>query len=168
MRLPGVPGPRDVLAAGERAVGLVDDLLATVPRVTALLDAAERLLRDAGDAIDRIEAAASDADALLVAFTATQVRVVELLDRLEPSLTTLQPTLDRLAETTDPREVDALVSLVDRLPVLAEQIERDVVPIMRTLGTVAPDLHELLEVSRDLNVMLAKLPGIGRIRGRDD
>jgi hypothetical protein len=196
VRLPGVPGPRDVLAAGERAVELVDGLLATVPRISALLDAAERLLDDARDVlarfddtratadvliaradatvagtavvVDGIQAAATGADALLVAAAAAQVRLVELLDRLEPSLSRLQPTLERLAETTDPREVDALVGLVDRLPALAEQVERDVVPVMQALSSVAPDLHDLLDTSRELNEMLAKVPGISRLRGRGD
>jgi hypothetical protein len=40
-------------------------------------------------------------------------------------------------------------------------------PVMRTLQSVAPDLHELLSVSRELNEMLAKVPGISRIRNRD-
>jgi len=39
---------------------------------------------------------------------------------------------------------------------------------MRTLTSVAPDLHELLDVSRDLNEMLAKVPGLSRLRNRDD
>jgi hypothetical protein len=140
VRLPGVPGPRDVLAAGERAVELVDG----------------------------IRTATAGADALVVAATAAQFRLVELLDGLEPSLTALQPTLQRLAETTDPREVDALVGLVDRLPVLAEQVERDVLPVMQALSSVAPDLHDLLDTSRELNEMLTKVPGISRLRGRDD
>jgi hypothetical protein len=33
---------------------------------------------------------------------------------------------------------------------------------------VAPDLHDLLDVSRELNDMLAGLPGIGRIKKRID
>ena len=39
-------------------------------------------------------------------------------------------------------------------------------PVMTTLGTVAPDLHDLLDVSRELNEMLGKLPGLGRIKRR--
>jgi hypothetical protein len=31
---------------------------------------------------------------------------------------------------------------------------------------VAPDLHDLLDVSRELNEMLAKLPGVGRVKRR--
>jgi ABC-type transporter Mla subunit MlaD len=161
VRLPDIPGPRDVL-------GLVDALTGAVPRLLALLDTADRVLADVDALLARLEATRVTAEGLLAETAAAQTRLVALLDALEPSLTRLQPTLDRIAETTDPREVDALVSLVDRLPVLAEQVERDVVPVMRTLSTVAPDLHDLLDVSRELNEMLAKLPGLRRLRRDDD
>jgi ABC-type transporter Mla subunit MlaD len=182
VRFPGVPGPRDLLALVERTGEIVDQLIGAVPRMTALLEAAERVVGDIGELVAgidetrvaadtvmaRIDAAATSVDALLVTAAAAEARLADLLDRLEPSLTALQPTLARLAETTDPREVDALVGLIDRLPVLAEQVERDVVPVMRTLSSVSPDLHDLLDVSRELNEMLARLPGMGRIKRRVD
>src|SRR4051794_16824446 len=121
-----------------------------------------------GPVVDRIRTAATGVDALVVSAAAAVAGLVQLLDRLGPSLSRLQPTLERLAETTDPREVDALVGLVDRLPALAEQVERDVVPVMQALSSVAPDLHDLLDTSRELNEMLAKVPGISRLRGRGD
>ena len=45
-------------------------------------------------------------------------------------------------------------------------METDVLPILGTLGSVAPDIHDLLTVSRELNDMLAKLPGMGRLKRR--
>src|SRR5215210_6752707 len=168
MRIPGVPGPRDVLAVAERTGELVEWLIGALPRLMKLLDAAERIVAEVEGLVARIEQTRAGADALVASAAAAEARLVDLMDRLEPSLTALQPTLARLAETTDPREVDALVSLIDRLPVLAEQVERDVVPVMRTLSTVSPDLHDLLDVSRELNEMLAKLPGMRRIRRRVD
>jgi ABC-type transporter Mla subunit MlaD len=168
MRIPGVPGPRDVLTVAERTGELVEWLIGALPRVMRLLDAAERIVADVEGLVSRMEETRAGADALVASAAAAEARLVELMDRLEPSLTALQPTLDRLAETTDPREIDALVSIVDRLPALAEQIERDVVPVMRTLSTVSPDLHDLLDTSRELNEMLARLPGMGRIKRRVD
>ena len=50
MRLP-VPGPRDVLGALERGADQIETLLGVVPRVVALLDAAEAAVqwtREAG------------------------------------------------------------------------------------------------------------------------
>ncbi|MGH3361441.1 MAG: hypothetical protein ACRDOM_03195 [Nocardioides sp.] len=154
MRLPPIPGPRDVVEL--------------VERVTGLLGAAEQLVTDAGSLIGRIEETRAAADEVVARTDATVVRADALLGALEPSLTQLQPTLERLAETTDPREVDAMVALVDQLPLLAAKLETDVIPIMHTLTSVAPDLHDLLDVSRELNEMLAKLPGMGRLKKRVD
>jgi hypothetical protein len=152
MRLPPIPGPRDVVNLAER--------------LTGLLSAAERLLADVGSLLERIDATRAAADEVVARTDQTRARADALLERFEPSLVRLQPTLERLAETTDPHEVDALVSLVDQLPLLAVKMEADVIPVLETLSTVAPDLHELLDVSRELNEMLAKLPGMGRIKKR--
>jgi len=154
MRLPPIPGPRDV-------VQLFD-------RVTGLLAAAEQLVAEAGALVARIDQTRAAADEVVDRTEATVTRADDLIGRLEPSLTRLQPTLERLAETTEPHEVDAMVALVDQLPVLAAKLETDVIPILHTLTSVAPDLHDLLDVSRELNEMLAKLPGMGRLKKRVD
>ena len=114
----------------------------------------------------RADATVEGAELLVARSDGWSTRLAALLDALEPSLTKLQPTLETLADTTHPEEVAALVRLVDHLPELTERVERDVLPVMATLGTVAPDIHDLLSVSRELNDMLAKLPGLGRIKRR--
>lgn len=93
-------------------------------------------------------------------------RVEPLLEQVVPPLTRLLPVLDRLAETTHPHEVDAMVALVDQLPLLAEKMQTDIVPMLESLSSVAPDLHDLLDVSRELNEMLGKLPGLRGIKKR--
>jgi ABC-type transporter Mla subunit MlaD len=157
-----------VLALVERAGEAVEELFAVAPRLGALLADAERLVGDIGALLERIEATRAEADEVVARTDATRARADALLTALEPPLTALQPTLDRLAETTDPREVDALVVLVDQLPLIAEQVEGDVIPVMRSLRTVAPDVHDLLDLTRELNGMLAKVPGMGRIKKRVD
>lgn len=168
MRLPSVPGPRDLVGVVERAGEGVEQLFAAVPRVAALLARAEQVVAEVGALVARIEETRLDAAAVVSRTDETRARADALIGALEPSLTQLQPTLERLAETTHPDEVDALVQLIDHLPQLVEQLERDLLPVMRTLGTVAPDVHDLLDVSRELNGMLAKLPGMGRIKRRVD
>lgn len=116
------------------------DLLTLLPRVTKLLGEVEAM-------VARIEVTRQSADALVA-------RIGTTVDRVEEPITVLQPVLERLAETTDEREVDALVSVIDQLPQLSG--------IMRTMSTVAPDLHELLRVSVELNEMMAKIPFLDR------
>lgn len=174
MRLP-IPGPSDVVAAWGRGTDQLDALLGAVPRVLALLSQAEVLLERASQAIDRVVEVTDEARVVVTRTSGVvdradaQVdRLTPLLDGLEPPLTKLQPTLEALADTTHPDEVTALIRLVDHLPELTSRMEKDVLPVMATLGSVAPDIHDLLAVSRELNDMLAKLPGLGRIKRRID
>lgn len=174
MRLP-VPGPRVVISAFERGSDQVEAMLGAVPRALALLDQAETLIAGATSAIGRVRTITEDAAGVIertrgvVDRAEVQVaRVTELLDSFVPSLVTLQPTLETLAETTHPDEIKALVGLVDQLPELTARMESDVLPILGTLGSVAPDIHDLLTVARELNDMLAKVPGMGRIKRRID
>jgi len=148
---------------------------ALLTRATALLTGAEALLAEVRRLLDRIESTRADAGVVIAAVDETRERADLLLEaaqgpleRLLPTLERLLPTLERLAETTDPREVDAMVGLIDRLPLIASRVEADVLPMLQTLSSVAPDLHDLLDVSRELNEMLAKLPGMGRIKKRVD
>lgn len=188
MRLP-VPGPRDVWQLLERGGDAVEQLLGAVPRLVSLLDDAERLVTRARRLVDDIDATRTSADevvartdetvtradavvgrsdALLSQLEPLNARLGTLLDSLEPPLTRLQPVLERLAETTAPHEVDAMVELIDHLPSLAHKMEVDIVPVLDSLSSVAPDLHDLLDVSRELNEMLSQIPGISRMKKRID
>jgi hypothetical protein len=60
------------------------------------------------------------------------------------------------------------VKVIDQLPRLADKLETDIMPILDSLNSVAPDLHDLLDVSRELNEMLAQVPGMGRMKRRID
>ena len=140
MRLP-LPDPRELprvlLGLPERVFGLLDSAESLIGRVDALLERIEGTRLGAQDVVRRVDAVAGDVEPLVT-------RLGLLLDRLEPPLTTLESVLRTLADTTSPEEVQAIVGMV----------------------SVAPDLHELLDVSRELNEMLAHLPGMGRIRKR--
>ncbi|MGJ9411101.1 hypothetical protein ACHAAC_00170 [Aeromicrobium sp. CF4.19] len=182
-----IPDPRTVPDLMARGGAAAETIMGLVPRAVGLLDAAEDLIdrvdalvariettREAADVVvERTDAVVSDANALIVR-TAGTVASVEptvakgeaLLSMLGPPLETLQPTLEKLAETTSPAEVEAMVSLVDQLPHLVMVLDRDILPIMASLGSVAPDIHELLDVTRELNEMLAKVPGMGIVRRR--
>src|SRR6478752_5274264 len=153
-------------ATVDRVGGVVDAATAEVARVGAVVDAATVQVTRVGTVV---AAAATEIDRVTTVVDGAAVqagRAGGLLDALEPSLTKLQPTLETLADTTHPDEVAALVRLVDHLPALTDQVERDVLPVLTTLGSVAPDLHDLLNGSRELNEILGKIPGIGRLKKR--
>jgi ABC-type transporter Mla subunit MlaD len=175
-----LPQPSDLAAVVERATSTLEQVVGLVPRVLAMLDDTQRLLGRVDALIDRIEQtrAAADtvvertahvsgeAERLLAGTTVLLDRLTPMLDRTEPSLQKLLPSLERLADTTEPDEVDALVVLVDLLPRVTTHLETHVLPIMDSMGSVAPDLHDLLDVARETNEMLARIPGMGRIKDR--
>lgn len=186
MKLP-IADPRDALALIARGPAIVEQAFALIPRASALLDSAEALLARVDGLVDRIESTRLAADDVvertggtldeantLIVRAAGTIGSVEptiehlqaLLDSFAPSLERLQPTLARLAETTHPDEVDAMVKLIDQLPDLVERLETDILPMLVTLRTVGPDVHDLLDITRELNQMLGKLPGMGRVKRR--
>lgn len=174
MRLPSVPAVPGLA----EITGVVEQVLAAGPRLGALLGETERLVREidrllgqVDGLLQRVESTRVEAQRVVRRADNTRTRADKLLAALEPHigpLERLHPTIERLAETTDPAEVDALVALIDTLPVLAGQVEGEVIPVMRSLSSVAPDVHDLLDLTRELNAMLGKLPGMGRIKKRVD
>jgi ABC-type transporter Mla subunit MlaD len=179
MRLP-IPGPRDVVRAADQAYQALDRAVALIPRIAAVVAEIERILPRAQAVISRIEqtdllaravVARSDAtvtatQTVVDAAAVTSAQVAPLLEAYQPALEQLQPVVDRLADTTSPDEVDAVVTLIDTLPQLVQRLDTDILPMLNTLGTVAPDLRDLLDVSKELNEMLGGLPGLGRIKKR--
>jgi hypothetical protein len=93
-------------------------------------------------------------------------RVAPLVDIYQPTLETMAPIVSRVAETTSPDEVDAVVQLIDALPGIVERLDRDILPVLDTLSTVAPDLRDLLDVSRVMNELIGSVPGLGRVKRR--
>ena len=89
-----------------------------------------------------------------------------LLDTYQPTLETVAPIVSRIAETTSPDEVDAVVQLIDALPSIVDKLDKDILPVLDTLSTVAPDLRDLLDVSRVMNELLGSVPGLGRVKRR--
>ena len=82
----------------------------------------------------------------------------------------LAPSVRRLAETLEPHEVEALVTLIDRLPTLVTHLDEDVLPVLATMEGVAPDVHALLDTVQDLREVVKGFPGskLFRRRGREE
>ncbi len=83
-----------------------------------------------------------------------------------PLVAHLLPAAQRLAETLEPKEIDAAIALIDRLPQLLDAVDNDVLPLAKQLEQVAPDLHQMLELLDDVHRVVSGLPGVGRLRRR--
>jgi ABC-type transporter Mla subunit MlaD len=188
MRLP-FPGPTAVLGGAAAAADAVETALGLVPRAAQAMDRLEQLL-DRADAIatraDEVAARAEEATVRTHAILDTAEIVTRdvgrtvdgasgVLDRVdhslgswEPTLRKLAPAAKRFADELDESEVTAAITLVDRMPTLLDHVENDVLPMMRNLDRVGPDLHEVLEVVQDLRRVITGLPGMGLLRRRGD
>lgn len=159
-----IPGPGDLIRLADRGRGSVEQLLGLVPRLVGIVGEVERLLERVQAAVTAIEAVEGRASGAVGDVELIVRRVDPLLERFEPVLDQLQPTVERIAATTSPDEVEAVVQLVNHLPELVEKIDADIIPMLDTLGSVAPDLRELLISSKELNEIVASIPGLGRRR----
>jgi hypothetical protein len=64
--------------------------------------------------------------------------------------------------------VTAAIRLVDELPRLRGHLTTDVLPLLGTLERVGPDVHALLEVTRDLKLAVTGIPGFRMLRRRGE
>lgn len=188
MRLP-IPGPAAVLGGAAAAAEAVETALALVPRaaeamtrVEALLDRVDRVVDRADQVVVRADEATARTHAILDTaeiVTRDAGRTVDgatgVLDRVDHSLSSWEPTLRKLApqakrfaDGLDETEVTAAITLIDRMPVVLDHLETDVLPMLQTLDRVGPDLHDVLEVVQDLRRVITGLPGIGLLRKRGE
>ena len=188
MRLP-LPGPATVIGGAVAAADAIETAVGLVPRAADAMSRVEALLDRLEGVADRVDQLVTRADAtteraVAVVGTAELVtrdasRTVDgaqgVLDRAdrslqawEPSLRRLAPSLDRFADALHPDEVTAAIGLVDRMPMLLDHVENDVLPVLKNLDRVGPDLHEVLEIVEDLRRVITGLPGIGLLRKRGE
>ena len=187
-----IPGPGDLVRivgagyeAAERVIALVPRLVALVSEVDLIIQRVQAVVSDiettqqrAGAAVDHVQDIQARVDTVLgrtgdlvdrtevvVARTAQlSGRIEPLIDRYEPTLDRLEPLLARLADTTSLDEINAVVKLVDALPTIVDKLDADILPVLDTLATVAPDLRDLLDVSKELNELIGSVPGLGRVK----
>jgi hypothetical protein len=176
------------------AVGLIgraDDLLT---RTEGLLARIEAVVDRAEVSVDRVDTVMVDVEASVVGVTAVSAAAAEqvdlvrkvaikadrtaagaqgLVDRadrmvgeIEPVSRKAVPIATSLVDSIDTKEVEAAIQMIDRMPEMLESLDRDVIPMMRRLDQVGPDVHALLETVEDLRTMVENLPGMSFVRRR--
>jgi ABC-type transporter Mla subunit MlaD len=177
----------DTRALVDRAAPVADDAAALVGRAATVAEGAagalaraEEVSGSAAGVLERAEAAARDAEELLarvVPITGAAEAVLEsvsatghgaraLLDTVSPLAERGVPLLRHLVDEFSATEVHALVRLVDQLPRFTEHMEDDIMPILATLDRVGPDVHELLDVLKDVRLAIQGVPGFRLLRRR--
>lgn len=164
-----------LLSLPSRVIGLVVSAEQTLARVDdAVTRTREQIERTNGifDRVDEVVAgarkAALAAEATIRQVDAITANAAPLLDSYSEPLRRLEPTVRRMAESTRPQEVDALMSLIDRLPRLASAMDGDVIPLLGRIEEIGPDLNQLMDNVSDLNRMTNRIPKVFRRRREVD
>ena len=151
----------ELVATAERTLVAVSDAVARtdghLERVGHIIVEVDGVVRAANEAVKAAAVTVEQIDSLTASAAPLLASYTEPLQRLEP-------TVRRMADTTDSQEIDALVTLIDRLPRLATAMDGDVIPLLGRIEQIGPDLNQLLDNVSDLNRMVNRVPKVFRRR----
>lgn len=162
-------------AAVGRAEHVAEQAAGTLATAAAVAGDAEQVVRaaggvaaDAADIVSSAGAVAGRAGVVVDEAVATSAAARELLDTWAPLSVRMSPLARRFVEQLSEQEVTAAIQLVDHLPQLTEHMETDIMPILATLDRVGPDVHELLDVLKDVRQAIVGVPGFAFFRRRGE
>ncbi|NLU79496.1 hypothetical protein HCA58_14115 [Micromonospora sp. HNM0581] len=135
---------------------------------TAAVDDATKVAAAASVVVESAQSVAGRAAATVSTAAEAAATAAELMTAYEPALRRAAPMANHFVEQLSHEEVTAAVRLVDELPKLRQHLTADVLPILATLDRVGPDLHDLLDVTRDLKLAVAGIPGLSMLRRRGE
>ncbi|WP_431728944.1 hypothetical protein [Verrucosispora sp. TAA-831] len=150
------------------AAGVIGEAERVSAAAATVVANADRVAQAAEGAVDTATSVAGRAAGTVGAAAEAAATAAELLAAYEPALRRAAPMANHFVEQLSEEEVTAAVRLVDELPRLREHLTSDVLPILATLDRVGPDLHDLLDVTRDLKLAVAGIPGLGMLRRRGE
>jgi hypothetical protein len=127
----------------------------------AATDAASTVLTDAAG----LTGAAS---ALVVRANSATTEAEVLVHAYQDTLLKAAPLARQFVEELSSEEITAAIKMVDTFPALRQHLADDVLPLLGKLDQVGPDLHKLLEVTEDLHLAIAGLPGLKMLRRRGE
>jgi ABC-type transporter Mla subunit MlaD len=153
-------------AVVDRADAAIDGVARTQARADEAIAGVARTQAKADEAIERVGLTTSRADGTVAQTEELVGRLEPLLGNYEPALTALAPSVRRLAATVDPAEVEALITLIDRLPRLVTHLDEDILPVLETLGSVGTDVHDLVDTVQDMRQIVKGFPGSRLFRRR--
>ncbi|MFC6018984.1 hypothetical protein ACFP2T_22590 [Plantactinospora solaniradicis] len=146
----------------------IEQVRSVTARAVAPIDEATRITAVAGLVVADAKLVADQAAATMARAEGTMTTVDELLAAYADTLRKGAPMANRFVEQLTPEEVDAAIRLIDELPRLTGHLTSDVLPILATLDRVGPDIHDLLNVTRDLRLAIGGIPGLAMLRRRGE
>lgn len=158
--------------AVERVHNTVGAADSVVGETEVLVGRAQPLLRFGEDTIARVQPVV-EASLRQAAFDPSRAeemaqRVLAVVSYAERTVHLLQPLSDEVLASLDPHEIQAITAMIDTVPQVAESLRNDVLPVLASLDTVAPEIHEILEVAKECLEAFSGIPGFRFLQRRGD
>jgi hypothetical protein len=129
---------------------------------------AETVAGSAAQVVGSAAGTADEASAVVARAGTAAAEVEDLLNGYAGTLRKAAPLAARFVDELSPEEITAAIRMIDELPRLREHLSSDVMPLLAKLDQVGPDLHKLLEVTEDLRLAIAGLPGLKMFKRRGE
>lgn len=143
-----------------RIDALLDEVAVLMARIDAVVDAAQVVVAEAANTTRA-------ADGVVDTASKTSTTALELVELFDPIAQQSAPFARKFVDHLSEDEVDAAIAMVDELPGLLEHMKA-VIPILSTLDTVSPEIHELLGVTKDVRRAVIGIPGFKFFRNRGE
>jgi hypothetical protein len=134
--------------------------------VDGVVDGVEQVAGHADQVVERIIPITGAADAVLESVGATSAGAQALLEIFQPMAERGAPLLQHFIDEFSVEELHALIRLIDHVPQFTGHMESDIMPVLAKLDQVGPDVHELLDVLKDVRLAIQGLPGFSLLRRR--
>lgn len=159
--------PARVSALLDEAEGLVRQVSSVVDGAARAVGAADAVIAACATLVDRTAVVANEAEVVVGSAARSAAVADELLTIYRPVALDAAPLASRFVDEISEDEVHAAVKLLDQLPELTDRTAA-LLPILATLDTVSPEIHELLEVVKDVRQAIIGVPGFGFFRRRGE
>jgi len=150
----------------ESAAGVAESAAGVADRAGSVADRAGSVADRADQVVDQIIPVTGAAEGVLESVGTTSAGAQALLEVFQPMTERGAPLLQHFIDEFSVEELQALIKLVDQVPQFTEHMETDIMPILATLDRVGPDMHELLEVLKDVRLAIQGVPGLSLFRRR--
>jgi hypothetical protein len=158
----------EIAVISAAATAAIENATAVAGAAATVVGDAERVTLGAAAIVGETEDIVARTGRTVARAEGISATVDELLSGYETTLRAAAPMAHRFVDQLTPEEIDAAIRLVDELPKLTEHLTSDVLPILAKLDRVGPDIHDLLEVTRDLKLAVAGIPGLAMLRRRGE
>lgn len=155
-------------AVVDEATVAINEARQVVLAAAGVIAGAESTVAGAGRVTQGTEAVVAETTAIVRDAGQASATALELVKTWQPIANQAAPLASRFVSSISEEELQAAIHVIDQLPKLTHHLQTDVMPLLATLDRAGPDIHELLDVAKDVREAIAGIPGFTFFRKRGE